>query len=77
MVSVAVPKNPCEEEDMNPDDLHCLTCDGAETDEDCRESGVYINCEPEVCCLECHSHMNVYKRIATKTLHQYIHVFIS
>ena len=50
---ITVPENPCEKEDMNPDDLHCLTCDGENTDEMCRENGVYDNCDTGVYISRC------------------------
>ena len=40
--------NPCEDENMNPEDLKCLACTDASSDKDCRENGVYEDCDGEV-----------------------------
>ena len=61
---IAVPENPCDKKNMTEGDLHCLTCDGADTDDDCRESGVYTNCDSGVRYFQCHPHMNVHNNIA-------------
>ena len=42
----AEPPNPCDD-DMDPDDLYCWTCDDEASDEDCGnvKNGDYENCE--------------------------------
>ena len=40
--------NPCEDEDMDPEDLKCLACTDASSDEECRENGEYEDCDATV-----------------------------